>query len=53
MEEYRRLSLYSLPLDRLWLERGRVVRSGTGLWMEQEQEAREKLMGVILEGEAL
>ena len=45
VEEHRRLSLYSLPLDRLWLERGRVVRLGTGLWMEQEQETREKLMG--------
>ena len=46
--EHRRLSLYSLRLDRLWLERGVVVRSGSRLWMEQEQEAREKLMGVIL-----
>lgn len=49
--EHRRLS-YLLPLDRLWLEGGGVVRSDSGLWMEQEQEAREKLMGVILEREA-
>ena len=51
--EQRRLSLYLLPLDRLWLEGGGIVRSDSGLWMEQEQEAREKLMGVILEREAL